>query len=613
MPVTAQPVTINHCSWMIGGPQGSGVDSSATLFARACAEAGLWIYGRREYHSNIMGDHSYFNVRVSSEPVHSHVDPIHLLATFEPTTAQIHAHEVVATGALLYDPSVTTVETLTLAKGALAIPIVYGEILQRVAEETHADYSKITIVRNAIAVAASMALLKLDLKYLFATLEQMFTGRKAKAVPLNVAAAKHAFAAVPPEMIERFPYHLQPVPETPKRLLVTGTTAVALGKLKAGCRFQTYYPITPASDESVYLEGRPEYGAVVVQAEDEIAAILMAISAGITGVRASTSTSGPGFCLMTEGLGWAGMNEVPIVIVTYQRGGPATGLPTRSEQGDLRFVISAAHGEFPRLVLAPGDPTEYFEDAFEAFNDAERYQTPVILLADKTVANNTETILPFNETALRIHRGQLAGEPALAATAADGGQFPRFAFTDSGVSPRPLPGQAGGLYWMSGDEHTVLGHISEDPENRLKMHDKRMRKLSLAAREIPAARKLHVYGPPKGEVTVVSWGSPKGAILDAMGPLAKAGIRCRLVQVHLIWPFPAAELTPYLTGAKVLIDVENNYSGQMASLIRQETGIAIPHQIVKWTGRPMSETEIVEAVTQIVTQKPPRVVLSRGR
>ena len=597
---------------MIGGPQGSGVDSSATLFARACAAAGLWVYGRREYHSNIMGEHSYFNVRINDEPVHSHIDPVHLLATFEETTAQIHAHEVTASGALIYDPSSTTLEELKLAKGALAIPIVYSDILQKVADETHADYSKIAIVRNAIAVAASMALLKLDLKYLTAALEAMFTGRKAKAVPLNVAAAKYAVAAISPEMIEQFPYHLQPVPGTPKRLLMTGTTATALGKLKAGCRFQTYYPITPASDESVFLEGRPEYGALVVQAEDEIAAILMAISAGITGVRASTSTSGPGLCLMTEGLGWAGMNEVPVVIFNYQRGGPATGLPTRSEQGDLKFALSAGHGEFPRIVLAPADLHEYFEDAFEAFNDAERYQTPVIVLADKTVANNTETILPFKEDHLRINRGELAPAAALAASATNGGQFPRFAVTDSGVSPRPLPGQPGGIYWMSGDEHTPLGHISEDPENRLVMHDKRMKKLQLAAREIPLARKLHVYGEDPADVTLVTWGSPKGAILDAMPQLKAQGIRCRLIQIHLLWPFPGKELESLLKGATLVVDVENNYSGQMASLIRQETGIQIPHQIVKWTGRPMSETELVAAVTEIVKQKTPRVVLRRG-
>lgn len=612
MPATAQSVTINHCSWMIGGPQGSGVDSSATFLARSCVAAGLWIYGWREYHSNIMGEHSYFQVRVSDQPVRSPVNPVHLLATFEPETAKIHAHEVVAGGALIYDPTSTKLEELKLTPGVLTVPIVYGDILQRVADETHADYSKLAILRNTVAVAASMALLKLDLKYLFATIENMFTGRKAAMIPLNVAAAKRAFAAVPREDIERFPYHLQPVAGVPKRLLVTGTTAVALGKLKAGCRFQTYYPITPASDESVYLEGRPEYGTLVVQAEDEIAAILMATAAGMTGARASTSTSGPGFSLMTEGLGWAGMNEVPVVLVSYQRGGPATGLPTRTEQGDLKFVISAAHGEFPRIIVAPGDVAEYFEDAFEAFNDAEAYQTPVIILGDKASANNTETVLPFKEDHLRVGRGELASEQALAASAGNGGQFKRFALTDSGVSPRPLPGQPGGIYWMSGDEHDELGHICEEPVNRLRMHEKRMRKLALAARQIPASRKLHVYGEPNAEVTLVSWGSPKGAILDALPRLKDQKIRCQFIQVHLLWPFPAKELEPYLKAAKILIDIEANYSGQLASLIRQETGIEIPHKILKWTGRPITETELVEAVLQVAQRKAPRVVLTHG-
>lgn len=603
---------VNQLSWMIGGPQGTGVDSSATLFARACTAGGLWIYGKREYHSNIIGDHSYFQVRVSDHSIGSHVDPVHLLATFEDSTAQIHAHELVPGGAFIYDPLLTKPESLKLPKDVLLIPIDFEKILKNLAVETGTDYMKLLIMKNTIAVGASFALLEFDFKYLEMALQGIFTGKKAKLVSLNVQTAERAKAAVPKEIIQKFQHRLVANPKTPKRLLMNGTTAVALGKLKAGCRFQTYYPITPASDESVYLEGRPEYAMLVMQCEDEIASLQMAISAGITGTRAATSTSGPGFCLMVESMGWAGMNEVPVVIFNYQRGGPATGLPTRHEQGDLFFVIHAGHGEFPRIVIAPGDMEEYFDDAFYSFNYAEKYQTPVVVLADKAVANNTQSILPFDESKLLIDRGLRASEAALKASAANGGEFKRFAFTESGVSPRPIPGQPGGLFWMSGDEHTEFGHICEEPENRIKMHDKRMRKLELVGKELPESQQWKFFGDPNADYTIVSWGSCKLPILDAIPVLKEKGIKVNFLQIRLIWPFPAEAVKRILGKAKTLIDIEMNYTGQMANLIRRETGIEIPHRVLKWTGRPLSETEIVSAVSEIAQKKSRKVVLRYG-
>jgi len=602
---------VNDLSWMIGGPQGTGVDSSATLFARACVAAGLWIFGKREYHSNIMGEHSYFQIRVSGEPVRSHLDPVHLLATFEDSTARIHAHEVVPGGALIYDPTVTHPENLELPKGVLLVPLDYAEVLRQVAADTGESFSKLIIMKNTISVAASFALLELEPSVLERGLTGIFTGRKAKLVPMNMAVAKKAYSFIKKEFVEQFPYKLKPITETPKRLVMTGTTAVALGKLKAGCRFQTYYPITPASDESVYLEGLPEHGMMVMQCEDEIASVEQAIGASIMGVRASTSTSGPGFSLMAEGIGWAGMNEVPVVIVNYQRGGPATGLPTRHEQGDLFFAIHFAHGEFPRLVIAPADHEEYFYDAFEAFNYADRYQTPVILLADKAIANNTQSILPFDESKLRIDRGRIATQQDMNRYAIDG-EYKRFALTESGVSPRTIPGTRGGIFWMSGDEHDELGHIDESSANRVKMHDKRMRKLELVRREIPEKEQIRLFGDESADFTLVSWGSPKGAILDALPKLKKEGIRINFLQIHLIWPFPIEPVTRILKKAKKIVDVEMNYTGQLASLLRRETGIEVHRKILKWNGRPMSETEVFNAIREIAAKDSEKVVLTAG-
>ncbi|HUI05419.1 MAG TPA: 2-oxoacid:acceptor oxidoreductase subunit alpha [Verrucomicrobiae bacterium] len=598
---------VNRLSWMIGGPQGSGVDSAATLYARAVAEGGLWLFGNREYHSNIMGKHSYYRVRVAPEPVHSHEDPVQLLAAFEPTTLEIHLAEVGDDGVIVYD-SQHQVPVAFAAHRALKVPINYDAILAAVAKETGKDVGRLAILKNTVAVAASLALLEFDFAKIERALKAIFTGRREKVVPVNIAAARQAYQAVPRELIEKCRFRLEAIADNSGRLLLTGNHAVALGKLKAGCRFQTYYPISPATDESVYLESQTNYGPVVVQAEDEIAAICMANGAAVTGVRAATSTSGPGFSLMVEGLGWAGMNEVPVVIVDYQRGGPSTGLPTRTEQGDLQFVIHAGHGDFPRIVLSPGDIEEYFHDTFDAFNYAERYQTPCILLCDKCLANATQTVPVFDESALTIDRGRLVADAELG----DNGHYKRFALTAAGVSPRTLPGQPGGVFWMTGDEHNEYGHITEDPQNRLKIHEKRMRKLALPLDDIPPEKQFRLHGDETAAITVVSWGATKGAILDALPVLAGKGIAVNFLQLRLLWPFPARAVTQILRRAGTLVDVEMNQSGQLAALIREQTGIAIPHRVLKWTGRPISETEVVEALEEIAKKKSGKVVLSHG-
>ena len=601
----------NDFSWMIGGPQGTGVDSSATLFAHTCVGSGLWIFGKREYHSNIIGEHSYFQIHVSEKEVRSTIDPVHLLATFENTTAEIHAHELVSGGALIYDPKFTHPENLKIPKDVLLVPIDFDAVLLQIAQETGEDISKLVIMKNTIAVAASFALLEFDEDHVEKALGGIFTGRKAKLVPLNMLAARKAYSAVSQDVIKKFPYKLEPNPGTPKRLVLTGTVAVALGKLKAGCKFQTYYPITPASDESVYLEALPEYGMLVMQCEDEIASVEQSIAASIMGARAATSTSGPGFCLMAEGIGWAGMNEVPLVVMNYQRGGPATGLPTRHEQGDLFFAIHFAHGEFPRLVIAPADHSEYFYDSFEAFNYADRYQTPVIVLTDKHIGNNTQSIPPFDESKLKIDRGKMATQADVDRLALNG-TFRRFAPSEDGISIRTIPGTKGGIFWMSGDEHNEVGNMDESAANRIIMHPKRMKKLETAMREIPESEQVRFFGPEKADITVVTWGSPKGAILDAMPELEAKGIKVNMLQIHLIWPFPSEAVTRYLKNAKVVVGVEMNFTGQMCELVRRETGIQIMHRILKYNGRPISQTEIVNGISQIHKNKTEKVVLTSG-
>ena len=308
-------------------------------------------------------------------------------------------------------------------------------------------------------------------------------------------------------------------------------------------------------------------------------------------------------------MGYAGMNEVPVVITLYSRGGPSTGLPTRHEQGDLRFAIHAGHGEFPRLVLASGDLEESFYDTVRAFNYSEKYQTPVIHIVDKALANSDGTMPMLDVNRVKIDRGELLKE----ITNAVNGEFKRFLHTSSGISPRAPVGTKGGVYWNTGDEHDELGHISEDPTNRDFMMEKRMGKIELADKEIPIAERVNFFGPEGADITVLSWGSTKGAILDAMEWLKQDGISVNFLQLRLINPFPTEYVTKVLTNAKAIVGVEMNYSGQLVGVVREKTCIPIDQLVLKYNGRPMSSEEVYDALKMIHDGKAPkRIVLKRG-
>jgi len=458
-----------------------------------------------------------------------------------------------------------------------------------------------------------MALVDYDFDDVAEAIKEGFTGRKAALGDLNVRAAKHGYEYVKAHFHDDFPYKLHPVNSATKRMLIRGVQAVGIAKFKAGCALQTYYPITPATDESEYLEHHErEYNIVVVQAEDEISAILMAAGAAHAGVRASTSTSGPGFCLMAEGLGWASHTEAPgPVIILYQRAGPSTGLPTRTEQGDLQFVLHAAHGDVPRMVIAPGAATECFYDTFDAFNYSDRFQMPVIVLADKFLASTYQTIPIFDSKNLKIDRGQIVSESELT-NGADSSTFKRYAFTPTGISPRTIPGMAGGIFHTTGDEHDEFGHITENSENRIKMMQKRMRKLNLANELIPDEKKANFFGPPQADITLVGWGSTKGAILDAMQDLEADGVRCNFLQVRYLSPFPTNLVTKHLAGAKRKVLVEGNYAGQLGALIREHTGIAMDFRVLKYNGRPFSQNEVFDGVKEAVKNGTKEVVMAHA-
>jgi 2-oxoglutarate ferredoxin oxidoreductase subunit alpha len=654
----AQLKILDSLTWVIGGAQGSGVDSAANIFSKACSQAGLQIFGKREYYSNIKGEHSYFTVRVSSnQQIRSHVDNIDVLVSFDAETLLRHGDRVSKGGVIIYDSdsantAIQEVRTIdeeaskriidllennnkpwtvqgmlayAKANGVELYKVPYFELLKEYSEKTN-DHalSKLTRMINVMALSASMAILDFDATILSNAIEYVFRA-KPKVAKVNVEAANYAYNYVKSKFNSaEFGFKLPSLQPSSDTILVQGNQSSAMGKIVAGCRFQTYYPITPASDDSEFLESNQilertsdskRDSIVVIQTEDEIAAITMAIGGALTGARAATATSGPGFSLMAEALGWAGINEVPLVVSLYQRAGPSTGLPTRHEQGDLMFAINCGHGEFPKIVFASGDIEESFYDTIKAFNFAERYQVPVIHMLDKAIANSIMTCKAFDQHRVEINRGRLIESLPPSAEHGVSGNYLRFKLDGSPVSPRIKIGTENGIFWNTGDEHTEEGHITEDPDNRIRMMDKRMSKLDVALDEIPDEDKAISYGQDDSytDMTIVSWGSTKGAILDAIDRLESEGKKIKFIQIRLMHPFPTTLIKKMLESTKVLIDIEMNYTSQLGLLISQNLNREVDYKIVKYNGRPMSSSEVYNALMHIITGKASRrIVLEHG-
>jgi len=639
---------------LIGGPQGSGVDSAANIFAKTCAKQGFHIFGKREFYSNIKGEHSYFTIRLSEKPVSSHLEEINMLVSFDAETVFRHADKVSPGGVIIYDSSlaetvleeVPTIDLeankrigkllkdsglslnlsgmLDLAKsnGCIVYGLPYFDMIEAVAKNMNdPKLSKLSRVVNVMAISASISLLGINKDKIIGAIEEVF-GSKPKLLASNIEAAQYAYSYIKTKFdTKNVKFNITPKEALKNYLLISGSQAAAIGKILGGCRFQTYYPITPASDESEFLESNQiieqadgkNGSIVVIQTEDEIAAITMAIGASLTGVRTATATSGPGFSLMAEALGWAGMNEVPLVVTMYQRAGPSTGLPTRHEQSDLLFAINAGHGDFPKIVLASGDIEEAFYDSIKAFNFAEIYQLPVIHLLDKAISSSIQTCKNFSNE-LKIERGKFKNVIDKNQSEGTAGHFQRFKFEDSPISTRVPIGTENAIFWNTGDEHTEEGHISEDPENRIKMMNKRMKKLDLALEKIAEDDKAVCYDfDSNSNGVVVSWGSTKGAILEALEKLSEEGKKLRFIQIRLLHPFPTETVKKFLMDTKLVIDVEMNYSSQLGSLVQQNTGRKIDYRIVKYNGRPISSTEIYIALKTILSgNNERRIVLDGG-
>lgn len=560
---------------MVGGEAGQGVQSVGAILAGAFARGGLHVFADQDYESRVRGGHNFFRIRTGDKRVKALSGELDMLVALNEETVDIHRREVKKSGVIIFDEEQAKVKAR--GDGYFNVPLV------KLSESTVQN----RLMANAVAVGAVLGLVGYRFDILAGILAGEFGRHGEKIVKDNVAAARAGYdfarehgekLAVPP---------IRPKSGRRHHLLLNGNEALALGAMAGGCKFIAGYPMTPASPILEYMadKGR-QYGVVAVHVEDEIAGMNMAVGAGYTGVRAMVATSGGGFALMVEALALAGMTETPVVAVLGQRPGPATGLPTRTEQGELWFVLHAGHGEFPRAVLAPASAEEAFHATIKAFNLAERYQTPVIILTDHHLATSYVTVDRFNLQRVEIDRGELLSDEEVGKLT----DYKRHLVTKSGISPRALPGQGKALVVTDSDEHDEAGHMIEDAATRKQQVEKRLRKRNGLGSEII---KPEIHLASGAELTLIGWGSTGGAIQEAATLLKNDGTAVNTLHFSQLWPFPAEEVSAVLDNGARSVVIEGNATAQLAQLIRRETGHTVDATILKYDGRPFSPAEIV--------------------
>jgi 2-oxoglutarate ferredoxin oxidoreductase subunit alpha len=575
-------------TFKIGGEAGQGVESSGAGFAKAFMRAGWHVFGMQDYYSRIRGGHNFYQIRVSEQPVYSHVESVDLLLALTQEAVDRHCGEIVEGGGVICEECLE-VDCASLDEREVRyFPVPLTDIAM---ERGGAE-----VMRNTAALGAAGGLVGFPQEVMANVIEDNFGKKGAKAVEANLRVAEAAYRHVEDQFAGKFDYQLGRLEGAPPRMLMDGNQAFALGALLGGCKFVAGYPMTPATSILQWMATHGErYGVVVKHTEDEIAAIMMIIGAAHMGVRALAPTSGGGFSLMNEGLGLAGITETPIVIVEAQRPGPATGLATRTEQGDLLFVLHASQGEFPRIILSPGTIEECFEAGWRAFNLAEKYQCPVLVLSDNFLANSVRTLEmhALDMAGVEIDRGDLLTEKDLDDLE---GEYLRYAYTESGVSPRAVPGHARAVFQATGNEHTPDGHLTEEIEPRRLQVEKRLKKLDVALGEMRGP--VH-YGPQEAERTLIGWGSTFGPLREVVDGLNAEGGSANLLHIRDVWPFPAEAVRETLANAKRTVMVEGNATGQMAFLLESFAGIKLDAHVRRYDGRPFSPQYILERLEEV--------------
>jgi 2-oxoglutarate ferredoxin oxidoreductase subunit alpha len=591
---------VNSIEIMFGGQAGDGSLTTGDLIAGVFKRMGLEVYTYKDFPSRIRGGHTNYVIRAHERRNYGMADMVDCLVAFDLEAVEMHIDEMRPGGFVIFDNTSEQIpEHLRRAD------LNWYEVpLAKIAKED----LKAEIVRNTISLGVLGALIGMDREIMHADVAALWKRKGDKIVEMNVGAVIAGERYVREHFADRpSGYGLRKGVDG-DRLLMMGNDAIAYGALVGGCRFMSGYPITPATDILEWMaKYLPRYGGVAIQAEDELAAINMALGAAFTGVRAMTATSGPGQSLMTEAIGLAGVLEIPIVIVECARAGPSTGMPTKTEQSNLNHVIFSGHGEIPKVVICPGTVEESFYLAALAFNLAEKYQTPVFILTEQALCQSKATLPLLEFGAVELDRGKLIapGSNGSANGKVVFGEYKRFAFTEDGVSPRVIPGVEGGMHLAAGSEHNDAGVITENAANRARMMEKRMRKLESMRDDLP---KGNVFGDRAAPVAIIGFGANRGPVAEAQERLLSAGIATRFLQMRTLWPFPDDEVRNFIAGAQHVFVVENNFTGQLERLIRAVVG-PLEHMrgIRKYNGRAFRPIEIIEPIERAVSSTPARV------
>jgi len=563
----------------IGGEAGQGIKSVSQNLAKVALRSGYHVFIYSEYPSLIRGGHNVVQIIFSQKEVTAPVKTVNLLIALDQNTITKHQSELVDNAVIIYN------EDIKITVAELSRFRLFPMPLKKLA--TQAGGAEITA--NNVAVGAAIALMGGDIFKFFDLIAEFFGAKNEDLININQNAAKSGFVYVQKKFSNDLEKWLKPTTEVNKSIMVNGNQAVALAAITAGLQFASIYPMTPITAIlEILAKHQEKYGYIYKQPEDEIAAINMAIGASYAGARSLVATSGGGFCLMTEGYGLAGMTETPLVIIEGMRGGPATGLPTWTEQGDLRFILQAHQSEFSRLVLAASDAQDAFYLTLEAFNLADKYQTPVVILVDKNICESDQSFPEFETANYQIDRGKTVTD--------NKANYQRYADSDDGVSPRALPGSSN-FFVTNSDEHDQTGYSSEEIANRNQQMQKRLRKLATVAKN--EMKEPELIGPKNAKLTIVGWGSTKGSILAALPNLPNVNF------LHLTWlnPFPKEAIKKILSQAKLVLDVENNLTAQMAGLIAEQTGIQITNNLLKNDGRPIYPEEIINKVNKLLNKQ----------
>jgi 2-oxoglutarate ferredoxin oxidoreductase subunit alpha len=572
----------------IGGEAGMGLESSGAGFSKALTRGGLYVFGLPDYYSRVRGGHNFFSIRIAREPLYSHAESVHLLLALDMETIRRHVDTVVEGGAVVHDEKEDVPEELHRS-GVSFFPVPLTEIAK--------EQGGREVMRNTVILGVAAGLIGFDATHMESVIRDNFARKGQDVVDANLRVVEAGVQASQPLQAD-FPFHMEAVPDAPPRMILNGNQAFALGALAGGCRFVAAYPMTPGSPVlHSFAAYAKDYEVAIKHAEDEIAALNMAIGAAYMGARAMCPTSGGGFALMVEATGLAGITETPVVIYEAQRPGPATGMPTRTEQGDLLFLLHASQGEFPRFLLTPGTIEESFRAGWRSFNLAERYQTPALVLSDHYLAVALRTVemdaLDFDE--ISIDRGALLTREELDALEEP---YRRFQLTESGISPRAIPGHPKAVWVTTANEHDEYGAISEDAANRVAQVDKRERKMRGAERQIaePAW-----YGPEEAGLTFLCWGSTYGPLREAVDRLnAEQPGRANMLHFAALHPLPLEATEKALARAKRTVMVEGNSMGQMETLLRTCTGRSVDGVIHRYDGRSFTPEYILAHVPEEV-------------